>query len=186
LPLALASFAAFGLVLEILVVEEVLFSRCENKFGSALRALQIPILELRHNPNLVSSNGLWNGQVETCPPVLFDFPARLFPVALAGQRTLDPRFLSRLQIEGVSLDLLDNVLLLDLSLEAPKSVFERFTILQLYFSQIKLHLPTRPRFSALRREGIDIIKWLAEKVKPNLAGNAPPSGQPGAQPLLFQ
>jgi hypothetical protein len=76
--------------------------------------------------------------------------------------------------------------LLDLSLEAPKSVFERFTILQLYFSQIKLHLPTRPRFSALRREGIDIIKWLAEKVKPKLAGNVVPSGQPGAQPVLFQ
>jgi len=50
LPLALARFAAFGLVLEVLVVEEVLFSRCENKFGSALRALEIPILELRHNP----------------------------------------------------------------------------------------------------------------------------------------
>jgi hypothetical protein len=118
--------------------------------------------------------------------VLFDFPARLFPVPLAGQRTLDPRFLSRLQVEGVSLDLLDNVLLLDLSLEAPKSVFERFTILQLYFSQIKLHLPTRPKFSAFRREGIDIIKWLADKVKPKLARTVSPSGQSGAQPSFFQ
>jgi len=108
--------------------------------------------------------------VETCPPVLFDFPARLFPVALAGQRTLDPRFLSRLQIEGVSLDLLDNVLLLDLSLEAPKSVFERFTILQLYFSQIKLHLPTGPRFSALRREGIDIIKLVGGESQAQIGG----------------
>jgi hypothetical protein len=42
---------------------------------------------------------------------------------------LDPLLLSRLQVEGVSLDLLDNVLLLDLSLEAPQSVFERFAIL---------------------------------------------------------
>jgi hypothetical protein len=58
LPFALARFAALGLVLEVLVVEEVLFSRCENKFGSALGAFKNPILELRHNPNLVSSNGL--------------------------------------------------------------------------------------------------------------------------------
>jgi len=109
-------------------MEEVLFSRGENKFGSALRALENPILELRHNqPGFLER--LWNGQGEPCPPVLFDFPARLFPVALAGQRTLDPRFLSRLQIEGVSLDLLDNVLLLDLSLEAAKSILERLTIL---------------------------------------------------------
>jgi hypothetical protein len=42
---------------------------------------------------------------------------------------LHPLLLSRLQVEGVSLDLLDDVLLLDLSLEAPKSVFERFPIL---------------------------------------------------------
>src|SRR5580658_10063462 len=57
LPLALARFAALGLVLKILVVEEVLFSRCENKFGSALRALENPILELRHNPNLIPRTG---------------------------------------------------------------------------------------------------------------------------------
>jgi hypothetical protein len=39
LPLALAGLAALGLVLEVFVVEEVLFSRCKDKFGSALRAL---------------------------------------------------------------------------------------------------------------------------------------------------
>jgi hypothetical protein len=58
LAFGLAVLTTLGLVLEILVVEEVLFSRCEDKFGSALRALEHPILELRHNVNLVSSNGL--------------------------------------------------------------------------------------------------------------------------------
>jgi hypothetical protein len=160
LPLALARFAAFGLILEVLVVEEVLFSRGENKFRSAIGALENPILELSHNTNLFSANGLWSGQADACPPALFDFPARFFPVPLASQGTLDPRFLPRLQVEGVSFDLLDNVLLLDLSLEAPESVFERFAILQLYFSQLKMHLPTRPRFSAFRGEGTDIIKVM--------------------------
>jgi hypothetical protein len=127
--LALARFAALGLVLKVLVVEEVLFSRCENKFGSALRALENPILELRHNPTWFPRTGCGADRQNLSARMLFDFPARLFPVPLASQGTLDPLFLSRLQVEGVSLDLLDNVLLLDLSLEAPKSVFERFTIL---------------------------------------------------------
>jgi hypothetical protein len=37
----------------------------------------------------------------------------------------------------VPLDLLDDVLLLDLSLEAAKGVFQRFALLKLYFSQTK-------------------------------------------------
>jgi len=109
-------------------MEELLFSRRENKLGSAFRALEITILELRHNP----PGYLERVVTDRWKPVrlvLFDFPARLFPVSLAGQRLLDPLFLSRLQVEGVPLDLLDNVLLLDLSLEAPQSVFERFTVL---------------------------------------------------------
>jgi hypothetical protein len=39
LALGLAILAALGLVLKILVVEEVLFSRCENKICSAVHAL---------------------------------------------------------------------------------------------------------------------------------------------------
>jgi len=61
--------------------------------------------------------------------VLLHFPACLFPVPFAGQRLLNPLFLSWLQVEGVALNLLDNVLLLDLSLEAAKGVFERFALL---------------------------------------------------------
>ena len=48
MTLSLAILAAFGLVLEVLVVEEVLFSRCEYKFCCAIDALEDAILKLRH------------------------------------------------------------------------------------------------------------------------------------------
>jgi hypothetical protein len=53
---------------------------------------------------------------------LLDFPAILLPVSLTSQRLLSPQLLTRLQVEGVSFDLLNDVLLLDLSLEAAKGV----------------------------------------------------------------
>jgi hypothetical protein len=48
LALALASLAALGLILEVLVVEEMLLSRCENKFRSAIYAFENAILKIRH------------------------------------------------------------------------------------------------------------------------------------------
>ena len=48
LPLGLAWLAALRFVLEVFVVEEVLFSRCEYKFCSAIYALEGAILKLRH------------------------------------------------------------------------------------------------------------------------------------------
>jgi hypothetical protein len=68
---------------------------------------------------------------------LLDLPAILLPVSLTGQRLLSPQLLSRLQVEGVPFDLLDDVLLLDLSLEAATGVFQRFALLKLNFSQMK-------------------------------------------------
>src|SRR6266568_2294656 len=68
---------------------------------------------------------------------LLNLPAILLPVSFAGQRLLGPELLARLQIEGVPLDFLDDVLLLDLSLEAAKGVFQRFALLKLNFSQTK-------------------------------------------------
>ena len=53
---------------------------------------------------------------------LLNLPATLLPVSLTGQRLLGPELLTRLQVEGVSFDLLNNVLLLDLSLEASKGI----------------------------------------------------------------
>ncbi|HLI85937.1 MAG TPA: hypothetical protein VKV17_18630 [Bryobacteraceae bacterium] len=48
LALALASLAALGFIFEVLVVEEVLLSRCKYKFRSAIYAFENAILEIRH------------------------------------------------------------------------------------------------------------------------------------------
>jgi len=49
LALGLATLAAFGLVLKVFVVEEVLFSRCKYEICSAINALEDAILKLRHS-----------------------------------------------------------------------------------------------------------------------------------------
>jgi hypothetical protein len=68
---------------------------------------------------------------------LFHLPAIFFPVSFPGQRLLNPELLARLQIKGVSLDVLNDVFLLDLPLEAAKGVLQCFALLKLYFSQTK-------------------------------------------------
>lgn len=49
-PLGFARLAAFGLVLELLVVEEELFARREEKLRAAVYALQQPVLEFHEKP----------------------------------------------------------------------------------------------------------------------------------------
>ena len=66
---------------------------------------------------------------------LFDFPATFLPVSFARQRLLDTQFFARLQIEGMPLDLFNDVFLLHLTLEASEGVFQGFTVLESYFSQ---------------------------------------------------
>jgi len=61
--------------------------------------------------------------------------ACFFSGAFTCQRSLYPFLLSGLQIEGVSLDLLDNVFLLHLALEPPQGILEGFSLLQANFSQ---------------------------------------------------
>jgi hypothetical protein len=133
LALHFAVLAPFGLVLEVLVVEEVLFSRCKYEICSAINALENAILKLRHSNCAPFINLNWNrtwlsggsGDWQYAGPaaaVLLDFPATLFPVSFAGKRLLSPELLARLQIEGMSLHFLDDVLLLDLTLETAKGV----------------------------------------------------------------
>ena len=75
-------------------------------------------------------------RVEIPPPrFLFDFPATFLPVSFAGKRLLDPELLTKLQIKGMTFHFLDDVLLLYLSLEAAKRVFEGLALLQSDFSQ---------------------------------------------------
>jgi hypothetical protein len=110
-------------------MEEVLFSRCKYKFCSAIHALEDAILKIRHSncvpyqPALANNSGGALPLSLAPPPVLLNFPARFLPVPFSGQRLLGPPLLSRLQIERVAFDLFDDVLLLYLSLEAPKGVF---------------------------------------------------------------
>jgi hypothetical protein len=75
--LGLAILTALGLILEILVVEEVLFSRCEYKIRCAIDALEYAILKLRHvgcSPcqRTAERDG---GTPVSRRPILFDFPA---------------------------------------------------------------------------------------------------------------
>jgi hypothetical protein len=65
--------------------------------------------------------------------ILF-FP-RFFPAALARQRFFDALLFARLQVEGVTLDLLDNVFLLHFALEAAQRVLEGLTLLDSDFRQ---------------------------------------------------
>jgi len=64
------------------------------------------------------------------------FFSRLLAGSLAGQSCFHSLFFARLQVEGVALDLLDNVFLLYLSLEPAQRVLEGFPLLQSHFCQI--------------------------------------------------
>jgi len=66
--------------------------------------------------------------------VLF-FPC-FFPAALARQCFLHALFFARLQVKGVTLDLLDDVFLLHLALEATQRIFERLALLKSNFCQL--------------------------------------------------
>jgi hypothetical protein len=82
---------------------------------------------------------------------LLYFSTALFPVTFARQSLLDTLFLARLQIKGVTLDLLNNVLCLDLTFEAAQGVLYGFALLNLYFCQLKQH-PQTDRKLSLRTE----------------------------------
>ena len=62
-------------------------------------------------------------------------PGCAFCGALARQRGLHTRFLTRFQIESVPFAFLDDVLLQNLTLEALPRVFQRFTVLSANFGQ---------------------------------------------------
>jgi hypothetical protein len=145
LPFGLTSLAAFGFVFEVFVVEEVLFSRREYKVCSAVYTLKNSVLKLRHNLCPVAYQYWWLGRRDQSPAVgLFDLPAILLPVAFASQRLLGSQLLSRLQVKRVSFHFFNDVLLLDLALEASEGVLQCFALLKLYFSQTKnTSLPDR-------------------------------------------
>src|SRR2546430_5914985 len=66
--------------------------------------------------------------------VLFRLAPELLPISLPGERLLGPSLVTGFQIEGMLLDILDDVFLLNLPLEPAESAFYRFALLDLYFS----------------------------------------------------
>ena len=138
LPLGLARLATLGLIFEILVVEEMLLSRRKHKLRATIRTLDDSILKLRHQnrPRGPTQARLFR-PLRTLTWNLLHLATTLLSVSLASQRLLDPLLFTRLQIEGVPFDLFDNVFLLHFTLEAPKGVFQRLTLLQFHFSQLK-------------------------------------------------
>jgi hypothetical protein len=82
------------------------------------------------------------GQIEHSRPgkerpfaALILFLARFLASPLASKSGLDALFLTGFQVKGVALDLLDNVFLLHLALEAAQSVLKGFPLLKSYFCQ---------------------------------------------------
>ena len=65
----------------------------------------------------------------------FDFAALLLARTLPRERLFGAAPVARLQIEGMLLDILDDIFLLHLPLEAAKRAFDRLAFLHFHFSQ---------------------------------------------------
>jgi hypothetical protein len=76
------------------------------------------------------------GAVKTPAKLVLFFPD-LLAIALPRQRFLDSLLLAWFQVEGVTLDLFDNVLGLYLALETAQSILERLAFLYTNFCQVK-------------------------------------------------
>src|SRR5260370_6219228 len=128
-PLRLALIATLGLVLEFLVVVEELFARGPDEALMARDAHQ-SLVSVLHG---LSSSGLRPAPAPR--GLLFAFATDLLAAPLAGQCLLGPALVAGLQVEAVLLDVLDDVLLLDLPLEAPEGVLDRLALLDLDLGQ---------------------------------------------------
>ena len=118
--LALAAFAPLRLVLEVLVGEELLLSRRPDELRGAIHAAEDPVLELHWSPPRRVG--------------LFRFAPQLLTIPFARKRLLGPSLVAGFQIEGMLLDVLDDVFLLNLALETAESAFDGLALLDLYFS----------------------------------------------------
>jgi hypothetical protein len=94
--------------------------------------------------------------VQLLPERLFRFFASLLAIAFPRQRFLHATLFTGLQIEGVALDFLDDVFLLDLPLEPAQCVFKGFALLNSNFRQKKYTSkhPHMGSFILLQWEGL--------------------------------
>src|SRR6187401_2413460 len=111
---------------------------------------------------------------------LLRFPAHLLAIALPGERLLCSTLVTRLQVEGVLLDVLDDVFLLHLALETPQRAFDRLTFLQFHLGHLVV-TPFLVRFLASRPPDRQIMLTLAPiSVGPSMLGYHIPQTPNGA------
>jgi hypothetical protein len=117
LPLVLTGSATLRFVPEFLLPVELLFTSGKDEISSAIHTFQYPIREFNHG---TTPKRRGETICIASPPVdcLLRFPAALLPVPFAGESGFNPLFLPWLQIEGMTLDLFNDVFLLHLPLEA--------------------------------------------------------------------
>src|SRR5262245_65422592 len=70
---------------------------------------------------------------------LFRLAPELLTVTLPRERLLGSSLVPRFQIEGMLLDILDNVLLLDLPLETAECAINRFGFMDYHFNTVHTH-----------------------------------------------
>jgi hypothetical protein len=70
--------------------------------------------------------------------ICFGVSGTFLTVTLAGQSRLDAFLLSRLQVEGVTLDVLDDLFLQDLALKALERALQTLAFVNVNFSQREL------------------------------------------------
>jgi hypothetical protein len=112
-----------------------------HRFGSFLKFLSAknccsPAVQMNSAPQSTQLRILsWNSIGRYLVRVgLFRFAPKFLAIALARERLLGPSFVTRFQIEGMLLDILDDVFLLDFPLEPAESAFDRFALLDFDFS----------------------------------------------------
>src|SRR5262249_40220153 len=89
--------------------------------------------------------------------------ALLLARPFARERLLGATPIAWFQIEGMLLDILDDIFLLHLPLEPAKRAFDGFAILHFHFSQARLH-PLRGRLVPLSRGATCISVWASGSV----------------------
>ena len=130
------AFASLGFVLEVLISEKQLLSRGPDEFRRAIHAVEDLVLELHRVAPSVPQRGLprWGSLV--LAPVLLCVASHFLAVAFARQCLFGTTLVSGLQIKGVLLDIFDDIFLLHLPFEPPKSTFDRLAVLNLNFRHL--------------------------------------------------
>jgi hypothetical protein len=111
-----------------------------HRFGSFLKFLSAknccsPAVQMNSAPQSTHERiRSWNSIGRHLVGRLLRLASEFFAIALARKRLLRPAFVAGFQIEGVLLDILDDVFLLHLPLESPEGALDRLTLLNLHFS----------------------------------------------------